>query len=105
MLGPHVGVGARRVLQTRSSNCSHQKHLRHSTVQNRQILASSLQNCSSWVPLLSVRHRQPPRLQVQRSREGRGWSRGEQTGWDSPFRGHTESVTDREEAGCEQKLR
>lgn len=78
--GPRVGVGARRVLQTRSSNCLHQKHLRHSTVQNRQILASSLQNCSSWVPLLSVRHRQPPRLQVQRSREGRGRSRGEQTG-------------------------
>ena len=103
---PHVGIGACRVLQTRSSNCLHQRHLRHrSTVQNRQILASSLQNCSSCMPFLSVRHRQPPRLQVQRSGGGHGWSRGEQTGWDPPFRGHTESVTHREEAGCEQKLR
>ena len=40
---PHVGVGASRVLQTRASNCLHQRRLRHSsTVQNRQILASSL---------------------------------------------------------------
>ena len=52
---------------------------------------------------LSVRHHQPPRLRAQRSGGGRGQSAGEQTGQDSPFRGHTESVTDREEAGHAQE--
>ena len=49
---PHLGKGEHCVLQTRSSNCSCQRHLRHSgTVQYRRIFASSLQNySSSWVP-------------------------------------------------------
>lgn len=73
------------------------------TQRYRQILASSLQDDSSWKPFLNVRHRQPPRLQALEVWGGRGQCARDQIGQVSPFRGTHRTVVDREEAGCEQE--
>lgn len=90
------------MLQTHRSNCSCQRHLRHSL--HRGILESSLPNCfTSWVPFLTARLRRPPRLQGQRSGGAVVRVQVSRQGRSHQSRGHTESVTDGEKAGSEQE--